>query len=311
MLKRNSIDIITTTERLKTKNMAKILGVGIATLDIINLVASYPTEDSEIRVLAQDKKRGGNATNTLTVLNQLGHQCYWAGTLANEPDSQPILDELKKYNIDTRYVTTFEQGKVPTSYILLNKENGTRSIVHHRDLEELSFSDFKKIQLGAFDWVHFEGRNIEQTLLMLQHLKQHYKNIPCSVEFEKQRDDIEQLYPYVDTLIFSKDYCRSVSGNNPEVFIKQLQKKLSNKNIILAWGETGSYASKDKDEYIFSPAVSVDSIKDTLGAGDTFNAGIINAMLSGHSLIQTLEAANRLAGYKVTVSGFDISGFNA
>jgi len=291
--------------------MAKILGVGIATLDIINLVASYPAEDSEIRVLSQDKKRGGNVTNTLTVLSQLGHQCYWAGTLANEPDSQPIRDELKKYNIDTRYVTTFEQGKVPTSYILLNKENGTRSIVHHRDLEELCFDDFKKIQLDEFDWVHFEGRNIEQTILMLQHLKHHFKDIPCSVEFEKQRDGIEQLYPYADTLIFSRDYCRSVSGNNPEIFINQLQKTLNNKNIILAWGETGSHASNEKDKYIFSPAVPVKNIKDTLGAGDTFNAGVIDAMLTGHSLVQTLEAANRLAGYKITVSGFDISGFNS
>jgi len=289
--------------------MAKILGVGIATLDIINLVASYPAEDSEVRVISQDKKRGGNTTNTLTVLSQLGHQCYWGGTLANEPDSQPILDELNKYNIDTRYVTTFEKGKVPTSYILLNKENGTRSIVHHRDLEELCFNDFKKIKLDEFDWIHFEGRNITQTLLMLQHLKQHYKNIPCSIEFEKPRDNIESLYPYGDTLIFSKNYCQAISGEEPENLVKQLAHQLTNKNIILAWGEKGAYASNKEDGYVFSPAVSVENVKDTLGAGDTFNAGIINTMLTGHSLTQTLEAANELAGYKITVSGFDISGF--
>ena len=291
--------------------MAKILGIGIATLDIINHVASYPAEDSEIRVLSQEKKRGGNVTNTLTVLSQLGHQCFWAGTLANEPDSQPILDDLKKYNINTSHVTTYEQGKVPTSYILLNKENGSRSIVHHRDLQELSFDDFKKIPLEEFDWVHFEGRNVDQTLLMLQHLKQHYISTPCSVEFEKQRGNIEQLFPYADTLIFSKDFCQSVSNDAPGVFIEQLQQQLTNKQKILAWGETGSYANLTDDQIVFSPAVPTENIKDTLGAGDTFNAGIINAILSGQSLTQALKSANQLAAYKITVSGFDISNYDS
>ena len=47
--------------------MAKILAVGIATLDIINTVDRYPEEDSEIRALSQHQTRGGNATNTLRV----------------------------------------------------------------------------------------------------------------------------------------------------------------------------------------------------------------------------------------------------
>jgi ketohexokinase len=43
--------------------MAKILAVGIATLDIINTVERYPLLDGETRALSQHKTRGGNATN--------------------------------------------------------------------------------------------------------------------------------------------------------------------------------------------------------------------------------------------------------
>ena len=50
--------------------MAQILGIGIATLDIINEVDGYPVEDSEQRALAQRQRTGGNVTNTLTVLRQ-------------------------------------------------------------------------------------------------------------------------------------------------------------------------------------------------------------------------------------------------
>jgi hypothetical protein len=51
--------------------MAKILGIGIAALDIINTVDGYPNEDAEVRAINQRVCRGGNATNTLVVLSQL------------------------------------------------------------------------------------------------------------------------------------------------------------------------------------------------------------------------------------------------
>ncbi|MDO7667563.1 MAG: PfkB family carbohydrate kinase, partial [Pseudomonadota bacterium] len=78
--------------------MAKILAIGIATLDIINTVESYPDEDSEQRALSQHQTRGGNATNTLTVLSQLGHHCTWAGVLIDEPDSQVIQHDLSHHH---------------------------------------------------------------------------------------------------------------------------------------------------------------------------------------------------------------------
>ncbi|MEA3643199.1 MAG: ketohexokinase, partial [Lamprobacter sp.] len=66
------------------KRPASLLGVGIATLDIINQVERYPAEDAEVRASAQRLLRGGNCANTLAVLSELGHHCRWAGTLADD-----------------------------------------------------------------------------------------------------------------------------------------------------------------------------------------------------------------------------------
>jgi len=286
--------------------MAKILGVGVATLDIINTVADYPDEDSEIRAESQMINRGGNTTNTLAVLSQLGHQCYWAGTLANETDASHIIDDLNKYRINHQFSRTYSTGRVPTSYILLNTRNGSRSIVHYRNLPELSYADFKNIPLTDFDWIHFEARNTDQTLLMLQRVKEKASHIPCSLEIEKQRDNLEQLYPYADMLIFSKTYCQQTKYKTAEHLLKNLQMKYPEKTMVLPWGDEGAYAASAETGLIHDPAIKPRRINDTLGAGDTFNAGLINSRLKNKALQEVIHYSNSLASIKITVNGFDL-----
>lgn len=289
--------------------MANILGVGIATLDIINTVNGYPAEDSEVRALAQRICRGGNCTNTLVVLSQLGHHCSWAGTLAKEPDAGHIVADLEQYNIDVQYCEIKSTGKVPTSYIMLNAQNGSRSIVHYRDLDELSVSAFKKIQLQNFDWIHFEGRNIENTLAMVKHLKHHCPDIPCSLEVEKQRDGIESLYEFFDVVIFSKAFCNVTGFNTTESFIKTIRQQYQLSTVIIPWGDSGAYASGSEHALLFEPAVSLAKVVDSLGAGDTFNAGIINALLNEKTLNDALQSANQIAAYKCTIEGFSLEHY--
>ncbi|KAJ6661166.1 hypothetical protein lerEdw1_015302 [Lerista edwardsae] len=59
-----------------------ILCVGLVCLDIISLVDRYPEEDTDTRCLSQRWQRGGNASNTCTVLSLLGAPCAFMGSLA-------------------------------------------------------------------------------------------------------------------------------------------------------------------------------------------------------------------------------------
>jgi len=278
--------------------MARILAVGIATLDIVNLVETYPAEDAEVRALSQEVRRGGNATNTLVVLSQLGHRCAWAGTLADEPDAQLIRADLAQHNIDTKAVRVLPSGKVPTSYITLSQETGSRTIVHHRDLPEYSYEHFCTIDLSQYDWVHFEGRNVEATRRMLERLKQQQPALPCSVEIEKARPEIEQLFPYADVLLFSKEYVRSRGHQRAEGLFARVRPLAPQAMLICAWGEHGAYARDRNDRPLHTPAFPPTRLVDTLGAGDVFNAGMIHGLVRGKALELTLIEASRLAGRK-------------
>ena len=285
--------------------MSRILGIGIATLDIINSVDGYPAEDAEVRTLRQQLRRGGNCTNTLVVLSQLGHRCAWGGVLAAEPDSEHIRADLARHRIDLGAVRTLERGKVPTSYITLNQRNGSRTIVHYRDLPEFGAEDFAHIDLGDFDWLHFEGRNVAATRRMLQHAAEAVPAIPRSVEIEKPRADIEQLFPHADVLLFSRHFAHARGYHDPQRFLADIVRETPAVTRVLAWGEAGAYAVDRSGRPLHSPAYPPPQLIDTLGAGDTFNAGIIDALLRGGGLDAALHHACQLAGRKCGHEGLD------
>lgn len=281
--------------------MARILGTGIATLDIINTVDGYPVEDDKVRALAQARRRGGNAANTLTVLARLGHRCALAGALADDQDSRSVLDDLAAHAIDTAHCRVFAGAHTPTSYVVHNRRNGSRTIVHYRDLPEYPFASFARIDLSQYDWCHFEGRNVDESLKMLQHLKAHHP-VPCSLEVEKSRPGIEHLFECADLILFGREYA-AARADSPQAFLRNLRQRLPGTELVCAWGEQGAYGLDRDGTELHSPAYPPPRVVDTLGAGDTFNAGVIDARLRGEPLAAALIHGCRLAGEKCGVEG--------
>jgi len=291
--------------------MACVIGVGIATLDIINSVDGYPAEDSEVRASAQRICRGGNVTNTLVVLAQLGHRCFWAGTLADEPDGARVISDLERYHIDSSYCRIVSGGKVPTSYIAHNLKNGSRTIIHHRDLPEFSFNDFTQIDLSMCDWLHFEGRNVEETHKMLLRVTENHPALPCSLEIEKPRPGIEALYKFVGLLLFSRNYVKKQIDNDdaapPSRFLLRLHRQFPEKRIICAWGDDGAFGIDQHGVVRHVPASPPTKVVDTLAAGDTFNAAIIDIFIRGLELEATLRRGCEIAGKKCGQLGLNLS----
>uniref|UniRef100_A0A8B9J491 Ketohexokinase n=1 Tax=Astyanax mexicanus TaxID=7994 RepID=A0A8B9J491_ASTMX len=63
----------------------KVLCIGLVCLDIINVVDKYPEEDTDSRCVSQRWQRGGNASNSCTILSILGAPCAFMGSLAPGP----------------------------------------------------------------------------------------------------------------------------------------------------------------------------------------------------------------------------------
>ncbi len=287
--------------------MARILGVGNATLDIINHVVRYPAEDSEQRAVSQTIRRGGNVANTLVVLSQLGHQCGWGGVLTDEPETKHICSDFDQFHVDYEPAHIVTSGKVPTSYILSNKSNGSRTIVHIRDLPEYPARVFTELDLEQYQWIHFECRDVAELKAMLEYLEVMHPHIRVSVEIEKHRSGLEQITHFPGLVIFSRAFANEKGFREPTVFLDAMREQFAANQMVVAWGEKGAYALDEDGVEIYSPAHPVKTMCETLGAGDTFIAGLIDALIEEQPLVSAMYQACGLAALKCATAGFELN----
>ena len=280
--------------------MSRVMCVGIATLDIINRVEHYPAEDSEVRALAQSQRLGGNAANTATVLAQLGVQAFWVGYLAQPAGI--IEHGFARHGVDISLAVRIPDAVMPTSYIVLSRANGSRSIVHFRDLPEYSAEDFLELDLRSFDWVHFEGRAVDQLVPMLWRARG-MCGLPVSLEVEKPRDGIETLFEQADLLLFSRDYAQAMGFADAAAFLRSLPQGVL---ATCTWGAQGAWAIDHDGGLLHAAASATEPVIDTIGAGDVFNAAMVHALSSGCTVDQALEAAVYRASLQCTREGLDL-----
>jgi len=137
--------------------------------------------------------------------------------------------------------------------------------------------------------------------LMLQNARQIKKTI--SIEVEKPREHLDDILIFADVLLLSKPYAESQGFTSAIDCLKHFSKKYPQTIISCTWGEHGAWAY-DTNNIIHQPAYKINKATETLGAGDTFNAGFIASQINKRSVNDSLSFACQLAANKCQQTDF-------
>ncbi|CAH6786911.1 Khk [Phodopus roborovskii] len=291
----------------------QILCVGLVVLDIINVVDKYPEEDTDRRCLSQRWQRGGNASNSCTVLSLLGARCAFMGSLAPGHVADFLVADFRRRGVDVSQVAWQSQGDTPCSCCIVNNSNGSRTIIlYDTNLPDVSAKDFEKVDLARFKWIHIEGRNASEQVTMLQRIEQYNSKQPLpqrvrvSVEIEKPREELFQLFGYGEVVFVSKDVAKYLGFQSAAEALRGLYGRVKKgATLICAWAEEGADALGPDGQLLHSDAFPPPRVVDTLGAGDTFNASVIFSLSKGNSVQEALRFGCQVAGRKCGLQGFD------
>lgn len=233
-----------------------------------------------------------------------------------------VIEDLKDRGIESKNCSYYPNCNIPLSTVLLCKSSGCRTIIHsNKNLPHVNFENFDKCDLNEYFWVHFEARSVTETTKMMLKIKEHNKakpeveKIKISLELEKKRDENLLLTKYADVAFLGQDFSKILGCNDKKTAVYKLKEmtttddRYRNENCLLIcpWGTDGACALSSAGEFFECPSFPPpDKIVDTLGAGDTFCAGTLDALMQDFNNVQlAIEKGCRIAGFKCGFFGYD------
>ncbi|MBC7878160.1 MAG: carbohydrate kinase family protein [Anaerolineales bacterium] len=225
---------------------------------------------------------------------RLGLRVAFIGVCGDDVFGHFMLDEMQKRNVDVSNVIIRSGGQTGLS-VILNQEVDRAILTHLGLIADLQASDISDSLLSQSRHLHVASYFLQTKLQPdLPDLFQRAGSLGLTTSLDTNYDPSEKwlgfdkLLSVTDVFLPNKTEALSISkADNIEVAARQLTNK--SELVAIKLGADGALACRDK-EIIRSESISV-NVVDTVGAGDSFDAGFIYGYLNDWPLEKSLRLA--------------------
>ncbi|MEL9940884.1 MAG: carbohydrate kinase family protein [Ignisphaera sp.] len=284
-----------------------LVTVGHALVDIRIVVERFPGPDEESIVLSQVWGGGGSAVNVAIDGCRLGLKTAVVAKIGFDSFGRIIVDELLREGVDITGLRVASKGQTGFTIVVIDK-NGNITMYGFKGVaEELEPSDVVDDVIANTRYIHIASLRVDTSLKAIEIAKKNGVKVswdPGRVLSRKGLKELEALVKQVDIVSLNNHEAAALTGTSPDNYREaaKIIKGLGPELVVVKLGPRGVYAlGNGIDEEV--PAVRVDKVVDTTGAGDAFAAGLIAGLVRGYSTRKAILYANAVAALKITRLG--------
>ncbi len=278
----------------------KILCIGHASYDITIPYDGFPIENTKNRVSEKVECGGGPAANAAYLLGKWGLDTTFVGCLGKDVYAERIIKEFKDVAVNTDYIELDEGDETTLSFIIVNKQNGSRTVIAHRE-KDMKLK--KKCNISA-DIILADGQELEATIEALEANPKAISILDAGSLKEANIILGKKVNYLVCSKVFAEDYTKiKIDFNHPESITK-IYEIMSNdfkNNIIITLESKGCLYVKENAIKLM-PSITVTPV-DTTGAGDIFHGAFTYCLAANYDLEKALRISNITGALSVTRMG--------
>ncbi len=290
---------------MKTPNL-DIVGLGMATLDVLMRVSEMPTWDAPQGVTDFGLDGGGPVGTACVAAARLGARVGYVGTVGNDIVGELKMRFLAEYGVDLSRIVPLEEPETQVVCVYVHEQTGERvfSVLKRFHTVHLSVESLDRSYFASASFLHLDGFYHDCAVQAAQWMHEAGGRVCLDCRRTEERSvpvQTLELLAHVDILVCGSGFCRALTGEEDIWAAGSAALDFGPQVIVETRGEKGCFTF-DGDQQFHTPAFDVEVI-DTTGAGDVFHGAYLVALLRGWDLRLSAQFASAAAALKCSKLG--------
>ena len=240
-------------------------------------------------------------------LAALGSRVGFQSRIGDDPLGQIALDRLAQGGVDVSRVRR-ASGSTTGLTVILHHAAWRNILTYSGTIAELSWQDLDLDYLADSRHFHFSSYYLQRALRprvgeLLQRMKA--AGLTTSLDTNDDPDDqwqggLHEILRHVDVFLPNeREACKAAGTEDLQEAIRYLSALVP--LVVVKLGREGALAQRGSERFV-SPSQKVDAV-DTVGAGDSFDAGFLHQYVRGADLPTCLASGNLAGALSTTRPG--------
>jgi len=282
--------------------------VGELNLDLI-LSGLPPAIELDREHLAKDLTITLGSSSAIFAHNLalLGNRVGFSSAIGSDRLGEICLERLGESGVDLSRVRKFA-GKLTGLTVILPQQTKRYILTYPGTMFEMKFEDLDLEYIFSAKHFHLSSYFLQRALRpRISELFREAKRAGLTTSLDTNDDpedewalDLLQVLPYVDVLLPNEqEACRMARKNDPDEAADFLATKVA--LVVIKRGAKGVVARRGSETFTAMPQKI--EATDSVGAGDSFDAGFLHKFVRGAGIEECLAYGNLTGALSVTRAG--------
>jgi sulfofructose kinase len=280
-----------------------VAGFGLNSVDLVTVVAEYPTSNTKQRLQRFARLPGGQIATAMATCARLGWRSRYIGSFGDDDLGAVSKESLTSVGVDISAARTVIGATNQFAVILVDGRSGDRTVLWDR--HPALATDPADIPRGAVTSGRLLIVDCHETAAATQAARYAREaGVPTIIDVEKVRPGIADLLQNIDVIIAAQEFPTALTGHeDPGRALETIGREFGAAIVCATLGKEGSLAWCNGRE-IRTRAFAVDCV-DSTGAGDVFRGAFAAGCLRGpdDDLEDVLIYANAVAALNCRALG--------
>ena len=251
---------------------------------------------------------GGSSSIVAHNLAALGNRVGFQSRIGDDSFGDIALERLKQGGVDVSLVRRVPGAITTGLTVILHHDRWRNMLTYSGTIAELCWDDLDLDYLADSRHFHLSSYYLQKGLYprvgeLFQHLKS--RGLTISLDTNDDPDDrwggnLHDTLRYVDVFLPNeREACKAAGTEDLETAIQKLSELVP--LVVVKLGRKGALAQRGSERFV-SPSQEVEAV-DSVGAGDSFDAGFIHQFVRGADLQTCLANGNAAGALSVTRPG--------